>query len=310
MEEIYEKPATPSGWPIGLVLLLVIVGAGAGMLMGGALGVGLASLIYTGEGDMLSAMSSPTGEGMVIPVLVVQGMTSLMGFLIVPFFVWQALRKKGVAFFQSKPLQLGALVLAIGIVVSFSVADSAIIEWNQNLHFPNFLKSFEEWARAQEDHLAELTKALTNFHSVAEFAVAFVVVAILAGVCEEFLFRGIIQTELFRGTKNIHLAIWISAFLFSAIHVQFFGFVPRLLLGALFGYLYYWSGNILVPMLAHIVNNGFAIVMIYLYQLNMVKTDLESPESAPWPAVITCAIVTVTLLFFFKNKFHSPNTIS
>jgi uncharacterized protein len=310
MEEIYKTPPSTSGWPIGLVLLLVIIGAGAGTLMGGALGVGLASMIYTGDRDLLSAMSNPTGEGVVIPALVVQGMSSLMGFLIVPYFVWQALRKKGVASFQSNPLQLGALILAVGIVISFSVADSAIIEWNQNLRFPDFLKSFEQWARAQEDHLAELTKAITNFHSVGEFVVAFVVVAILAGVCEEFLFRGIIQTELFRGTQNIHLAIWVSAFLFSVIHVQFFGFVPRMLLGALFGYLYYWSGNILVPMLAHIVNNGFAIVMIYLYQLKVVKTDLESPDSAPWPAVITCAIITVALLFFFKKKFHSPNTIS
>jgi uncharacterized protein len=300
MEDIHEKP-------VWLVLLLVVVGAIAGMLMGSAVGAGLASLIYTGNGDIFTSMIDPVDEGMKVPLLVVQGMTSLGGFLIAPYFIWNALRKKGLSYFQSSPLQLGSLLLALVIVISFAITDSAIIEWNENIHFPDFLKGFETWARAKEDQLAELMKMLTNFNSFGEFAVAFVVVAVLAGICEEFLFRGIIQTEFYRGTKNIHVAIWVSAFLFSAIHGQFFGFVPRVLLGALFGYLYYWSGNLLVPMFAHFVNNGFSILMIYLYQLKIIETDLESPESAPWPAVIAFALMTGALLFFFKKKFHSPN---
>ncbi len=301
LQESSEKPA----W---LVLLLVAAGAIAGMLMGYAVGAGLASLIYTGEEDMLSAMSNPSDENLRVPLLVVQGMTSLGGFLIAPYFIWNALRKKGLTYFQSSPLQLGSLLLAIVIVISFAITDSAIIEWNENIHFPDFLKGFEAWARAKEDHLAELMKMLTNFNSFAEFAVAFVVVAILAGICEEFLFRGIIQTEFYRGTKNIHVSIWVAAILFSAIHGQFFGFVPRVLLGALFGYLYYWSGNLIVPMFAHFVNNGFSILMIYLYQLKIVDTNIDTPEAAPWPAIIAFACLTGVLLFYFKKKFHSPNS--
>jgi hypothetical protein len=110
-----------------------------------------------------------------------------------------------------------------------------------------------------------------------------------------------------KGTKNIHVAIWISAFFFSAIHVQFFGFVPRMLLGALFGYLYYWSGNLWVPMFAHFVNNGFAVCMIYLYQKKIVDTNLDSPEAAPWPAVIVAAGIVATALWYFKTKFQSSN---
>jgi uncharacterized protein len=306
--ESSEKPALPAGRPAWLVLLLVAAGAVAGMLMGTAVGAGLASLIYTGEKDILSAMANHSDENLRVPLLVIQGMTSLGGFLIAPYFIWNAFRKKGLSYFQSSSLQLGSLLLALVIVISFTITDSAIIEWNENVHFPDFLKGFETWARAKEDQLAELIKMLTNFNSFGEFAVAFVVVAVLAGICEEFLFRGIIQTEFYRGTKNIHVAIWVSAFLFSAIHGQFFGFVPRVLLGALFGYLYYWSGNLLVPMFAHFVNNGFSITLMYLHQLKIVETDLESPESAPWPAVITFALVTGALLFFFKKKFHSPNS--
>jgi membrane protease YdiL (CAAX protease family) len=288
------------------VLLLVIIAAGVGILMGTALGAGLASFVYTGEGNFLENMANPTDGRLRVPLLVVQGMTTLCGFLIAPYFVWSAMRKKELASFNTKNLQPITFLIVFFIVIAFAIVDSAIIEWNQQIHFPDFLSSFEKWARAKEDQLAELTKMLTQFQSFGEFALAFLVVAIFAGICEEFLFRGVIQTELLKSTKNIHLAIWVSAFLFSAMHAQFFGFVPRLLLGALFGYLYYWSGNLWIPIFAHFVNNGFALSMIYLYQKKIVDTNLESPEAAPWPAVIAATAIVVTALWYFKNKFQ-PN---
>jgi membrane protease YdiL (CAAX protease family) len=289
------------------VLLLVVFASGAGLLMGTALGAGIASLFYEGDGSFLENMGNPTDDRLRVPLLVVQGMTTLCGFLIAPYFMWTTIRKKDIASFNTSNLKPIALLLVFCIVIAFAVADSAIIEWNQNIQFPDFLSSFEKWARAKEDQLAELTKMLTQFQSFSEFALAFLVVAIFAGICEEFLFRGIIQTELLKGTKNIHAAIWISAFFFSAIHVQFFGFVPRMLLGALFGYLYYWSGNLWVPMFAHFVNNGFAVCMIYLYQKKIVDTNLDSPEAAPWPAVIAAAGIVVAALWYFKTRFQSSN---
>jgi hypothetical protein len=298
MEDTNEKP-------VWLVLLLVITSAGAGILIGTALGAGLASLFY--QGDILQAMTNPDGDAIRIPMLIIQGMTTLCGFLLTPYLVWKTLRKNEFNYFNAKGIEPIIPVLVFFIVIFFIVADSAIIEWNQNIHFPDFLKSFEEWARAKEDQLAELTKLLTAFKTPGEFILAFIVVAVFAGICEEFLFRGIIQTELFKGTKNIHLAIWVSAFLFSAIHAQFFGFVPRMLLGALFGYLYYWSGNLIVPMMAHFINNGFAISMIYFYQLKIVSTDIDSTESAPWPAVIATAFLTGLLLYYFKKKSQTTN---
>jgi uncharacterized protein len=297
-----EKPA----W---LVLLLVSISALAGLLMGTAIGTALATLFYTGDGDLLQAMANPSNDQLRIPLLIVQGVTSLCGFLIAPYFVWKALTKKTIGFFQSAKLNPNSILLSLLIVVAFAIADSAIIEWNQNISFPSFLKSFEEWARAKENELADLTKMLTNFKTVEEFALAFLVVAVFAGISEEFLFRGVIQHELLRGTKNIHVAIWISAIVFSAIHAQFFGFVPRVLLGALFGYLYYWSGNLLVPIFAHLFNNGFSLTMIYLFQLKIITTDIDKPEVAPWPVVVACFLFTAMLLYFFKKRFFTSTTL-
>jgi hypothetical protein len=113
-----------------------------------------------------------------------------------------------------------------------------------------------------------------------------------------------LQPLLQRATHNAHTAIWISAFLFSALHMQFFGFVPRMLLGALFGYLYSWSGNLIVPMFAHFINNGFSVILLYLHQLGKVNIDLESTEAAPWPVVISGTILTFGLLVYLKRHFQ------
>ena len=73
-----------------------------------------------------------------------------------------------------------------------------------------------------------------------------------------------------------------------------------MLLGALFGYLYYWSGNLLMPMFAHFVNNGFSVLMLFLNQKGAVDIDMESTEAAPWPVVVIFTLIAVTMLYYFK----------
>jgi membrane protease YdiL (CAAX protease family) len=172
-----------------------------------------------------------------------------------------------------------------------------------NVQFPEFLKEFSSWAREQEDKLIEMTKFLTTFNTTSDFLLGLFVIAILPGIGEELVFRGLIQNELWRSSKNIHAAIWTSAILFSAIHMQFFGFMPRMLLGALFGYLYYWSGNLLIPMIAHFFHNGFTLSMIYLYTKGSIDVNIDSEESAPLPLVALCTVFNFALLYYFKKHY-------
>jgi membrane protease YdiL (CAAX protease family) len=187
---------------------------------------------------------------------------------------------------------------------------SPVVEWNANLELPEFLKRFQEMARAKEDQLAEFTKAVTQFHTLPDMLLGLLVIALLPAIGEELVFRGLIQNEFWRGSKNIHVAVWASAFVFSAIHMQFFGFVPRMLLGALFGYLYYWSGNLAVPIFAHFFNNGFSVVAIYLEHQQVINTDVEQVESAPWPAVLAGVVLAALLLVylwrFFRQYYSRP----
>jgi membrane protease YdiL (CAAX protease family) len=174
-----------------------------------------------------------------------------------------------------------------------------------NMKFPDFLKDFESWARQEEDRLKKLTVAMTHFESMADLLIGLVVIALLPAIGEELVFRGMIQNEFFRGTRNIHFAIWTSAIIFSAIHLQFYGFIPRVLLGALFGYLYYWSANLLIPMFAHFFNNAFGVVMIYLNQKKIIDFDVEDNTAAPLQYVLLNVLLTVGLLYYIWKHYNT-----
>jgi hypothetical protein len=207
-------------------------------------------------------------------------------------------------FFKQKGLAWIPVLVTTALVIIFMAVNSIFIEWNAAFDFPEFAREVETWAREREETAAELTEFLTSFSSSGEMILALIIIAVLPAIGEEIVFRGLIQNELYRGTKNIHVSIWFAAILFSAIHFQFFGFVPRLLLGALFGYLYYWSGNLMLAILAHFVNNGVSVVALYMYQKGTFEFDLESQESAPPNVVIMSAVLTAGLLYYFYKYYQ------
>jgi len=246
-----------------------------------------------------------------LPLYIMQGCATFIGLALLPALLSFIIERKGlIKFFTENKIYGSMFGIVIFIVMSFVVVDSIFIQWNANIHFPEFMNGFESWARNYEDKAESLTKYMTQFTSTGDFVIAFIVIAVLPGIGEELVFRGMLQTYLYKSSKNIHLAIWVSAFLFSAFHMQFFGFVPRMLLGALFGYLYYWSGNLLVPAFAHFLNNGLSVTAIYLNQLGVIDVDMDSTDTvAPWPAVIVCAIIGAALLYYFKNFFEQKKQL-
>jgi len=177
-----------------------------------------------------------------------------------------------------------------------------IIQWNQSLVLPAGFEETEKWMRASETQLAELTKFLVNFQSPADFIIGLAVIAGLAALGEELFFRGVVQNLFERYIGNHHVAIWSSAAIFSFIHFQFFGFFPRLLLGAFFGYLYVWNRNIWIPIVAHFFNNGWALTMQYMYQQKQITVDPEKlGEITPWWSVL----ISLALVVFYIRRLHS-----
>ncbi len=238
-----------------------------------------------------------------LPVFIIQGSATLIGLFIVPAIYLYARERISLRSLFVKRLSITPWLLTAIITITFMAVNSIFIEWNSSVSFPEFMKGFENWAKQTEEAAARMTEYLTAFDNTGQFIVAFFVIAVFAALGEELVFRGILQNMIHKANGNIHVAIWLSAILFSAIHFQFFGFVPRLLLGALFGYLYYWSGNLWIPTFAHFINNGFTLVMIYLHNKGTVGYDIENSEPPSLTAVFLFAIITAGLLFYFRNHF-------
>ncbi|UYN87190.1 MAG: CPBP family intramembrane metalloprotease [Cyclobacteriaceae bacterium] len=289
------------------MFIIIMVGTGF-LLIGPALGIGVASSFYEGD-DLLHALTSDPDYSVYIPLMITQGIASFVGLILFPLLHIRFLEQKPLRpFFTLQEPWFALIPLIVIIGIGFQVALTPVIEWNMNIQFPEFMKSFGEWAREREDALMRLTKTITNFQSQRDLIIGVFVIAVIPGIGEELVFRGLIQNELKRATGNAHMAIWVAAILFSAIHTQFFGFVPRVMLGALFGYLYLWSGNLFIPMIAHFFHNGFTLIMLYLYQQGLIDVDMDSDQAAPWPWVITGLITTFVLLLYFRKLYATKQS--
>jgi uncharacterized protein len=256
-------------------------------------------------GNLMSTLTkSETGWwGMMIA----QGFSSLIAFIFTTWIYWRVIEKKQWSDLSFKPL-LNSNVLFLVVLIQLVSMPFAgeVISLNEKMQLPESLKGLEDFMRSMEDQMADLTKYLTNFNTIPKFITGFVVIAVIAGIGEELIFRGLIQRKIYLGTRNAHIAIWVSAFIFSAIHFQFYGFIPRMLLGALFGYLYFWSGNILVPIFGHILNNGLAVIALALVKAKAISPEVEKMDTLPLPAVIISVLLTTAGLWYFR-KIHESN---
>ena len=283
-----------------LAVILITLGGffGLGPLFGALFTYPIIGTDYQQLSD-LNALS--TNFNLKYATLIIQATATLLGFLVLPIGY---LYSKGYkAPFTATPTQAKQrglqLVVLFAAVIAFMVADQAVIEWNANMVLPEFMKGFEAWARQTEDQLAGVTQALTNFHSFAYFMFVFVVIAVLPAFGEELIFRGVIQKQMHVRGINPHLAIWVAAVLFSSLHMQFYGFFPRLLLGALFGYFSYWSGNLRYAIFAHFLNNGITLIGLYAFQTGSSTLDFDTEQGVNYTWVVAALAVFIALMFVF-----------
>ncbi len=175
------------------------------------------------------------------------------------------------------------LVLASMILMSPPVTLTALL--NKQMVLPSFMAPVEAWMQTQEALAEQLTNTLLAGDGLLTFLSNLVVMALMAGITEEFLFRGALQRIIGQWTANHHIVIWSAAILFSAFHLQFYGFLPRMLLGAYFGYLLYWSRNIWIPVFAHFANNAFAVIGMSdnrLKENEFITGDISNANLLPY----------------------------
>nr|WP_319271667.1 CPBP family intramembrane glutamic endopeptidase [uncultured Draconibacterium sp.] len=230
-----------------------------------------------------------------------------IGFFIVPPFILGYLfhGKSNEYLFLDKSFNSQSVILVVVMMFFAAPFINLIGELNSNMSFPNWLSGMEEWMRNAEENAAVITDAFLNVKTIGGLAFNVFMVALLPAVGEELLFRGVIQKIFSKMTRSHHWGIWISAILFSALHMQFFGFVPRVLLGALFGYLLVWSGSMWLPIIAHFLNNAIAVIAIYFINNDMLKPQYEeigSTSDSYYMAGISLGLTFVFLLMLKRQN--------
>jgi len=295
----------PSVWGSLLVLVgFLLIGMAVGNVL--ALLV-LALFLKTDASTAVTLLNQLITDPNQVPngwyaMMILQGTVHFFSYLLPALLYWFYIEKKDLTKFnfREKP-EISVWLLAFLLVLIFIPVNSKFIEWNASMTLPDAWSGIEMWMRQKEDQLSILTKFLTTYDTLSQLLIALLVVVLLPALGEETVFRGIIQRKLAQQWTNYHLAIWVSAAIFSAIHFQFYGFLPRMLLGALFGYLYYWTGSLWVAILAHFVNNGFVLVMVYLYNIKVLNINIEETKTMPLVTVILSLTLTIAILFIIKR---------
>uniref|UniRef100_UPI0032173525 CPBP family intramembrane glutamic endopeptidase n=1 Tax=uncultured Draconibacterium sp. TaxID=1573823 RepID=UPI0032173525 len=178
-------------------------------------------------------------------------------------------------------------------------------ELNNNMSFPEWMSGIEQWMKESEENAAIITKAFLDVKTIPGLAFNVFMIAFLPAIGEELLFRGVIQRIFTNMTKSYHWGIWISAILFSALHMQFYGFVPRVLLGAIFGYMLIWSGSMWLPIVGHFLNNAFAVVGMYLINNGLISPDFEeigSTSDSYYMAAFSLVLIIAFMLIIKRQN--------
>ena len=298
---------TKDSHPINYIFLLLVYLLG-GFFVGNFLSLLVLQLSYgIGLEELGAVVADPASHPHGRPAVnLFQGISHLCAFTLAPLALLATFGQRWGDYLNPvKNIPTTLLLLSALLIVLIMPANSWFIDMNTHMQLPGFLAGFENWAKAKEEALKKLTEYLTRFHTPGEFLLGLLVFGLIPAVGEELVFRGVIQRQLLRWIRSPHVAIWVTALIFGAIHLQFYGMLPRTLLGALLGYLYWWSGNIWVPILGHFINNGFTVLMMYLMQTKVIHYNLESTDAMPLPAILFSVLASGALLYVLNGQLRA-----
>lgn len=197
-------------------------------------------------------------------------------------------------------------LLTLATIVVAIPAINLIIKWNEGLHLPESMVSIENFLRNAEDNANATITMLLGETGIGDMLISVLLIGILTGVAEELFFRGGLQNILKALFHNRHLAVWVTAFVFSAIHMQFFGFFPRLIMGVFFGYLVLWSGSLWLSIIAHSFNNSIVVLTMWLTKTNRLSEDINNigteGSMQSIVAVIISAVLTAVIIYYMKKR--------
>ncbi len=288
------------GYRFAMLLVLMIAGAMLGYI------IALASIPLVFQipfSSLMQVLNIDSGLDITPAVLKYVQLILATFVFIVPANAYSRLFSDNtMVFFEFKKPRIVYLLFAALLWLSTLPIISFLADINHKIALPTSFASLENSFRLAEARAENATRFLLNVTSLSGLMVNLLVIAVVAAIAEELIFRGIIQKLLYEQGKNIHLAIWLTALVFSLFHLQFFAIVPRIVLGAALGYSFYWSKSIWVPIFFHFINNASIVLAIYLYQQKMITTDPNEITFFPNSVLFVAFICSIAMVYFWKKQ--------
>ena len=282
-----------------IVLALFMLG---GMLVFSSLGTLLVMLIYHTP-NMLDAADPVTA------IRITQTLTTIGTFL-VPSLLFAYCYNRQWFDYNAANRQPKQSMINMVLILSVTLLPvvGALAAFNENImpqegSVAEFMRDLEEAA----NHILEL---VTSQRSSWDLVANLLIFAVLAGVCEEFFFQGALQPLLTNWTKNPHVGILLTALIFSALHFQFYGFIPRFLLGLYLGYLFFWSRSLWLPILAHVLHNALTLLVDFTLQGRGIDTNNLQVTDMPGalPTAATCTLISAMAIVYLWRIYRDEKT--
>jgi len=257
-----------------------------------------------------AALNDYSNPALLNPLKFMQAMYSI-GLFIVPCFVFLKLAEE--KSFEFLKMKSSPAVISLFLAFLIMIVVQPLVEltgkWNAGFPFPEAF-GIADWIRQTESAGETVTKIFLKADNVSVFVLNVFIMAFLPALGEELFFRGMIQTYIVKGMKNLYIGIIITAIIFSFFHFQFMGFLPRMLLGIILGCIFAWSGNIWLSVFAHFLNNGAAVTLDYLNQRNIINEEqLENVASDHVLIIIMSLALLGVLMFAFYKQNKRANAL-
>ena len=261
-------------------------------------------------GSLASVVITIAGNNSVNALRWAQAVSSTFLFIFPPIALYLFTRKQPMQQIGfTKPNNILIMFLGVAIMFASMPFNSQLAVWNENMQLPAALSKLEEIIKMTEEKAGEqaqqLTEQMLNVNTFGGLLSNLIVIALIAAVGEELTFRGVIQQFLTKICKNAHVAIILSAAIFSAIHFQFYGFLPRFVLGIFLGYFFYMTKSLWTSILMHFANNALAVIAYYLNNIGVIDVDVDTMGTTAWYITIRSAIASIALIVFSWRKMKT-----
>lgn len=263
--------------------------------------------------DDAGALNDLTNPDVISAMKLMQFITTGLGMFLIPAILATVLfNEHPRSFLNLNKPGWNIIILTIATIFAAIPVINVLLVFNSNMILPEFLAPVEQWMKDSEEQAARITESFLVMNSTSDLIYNLFIIALLPALGEEFLFRGVLQRLFKELTGNVHWAILITAALFSAVHMQFYGFLPRMFLGILFGYLLIWSGSIWVPVIAHLINNATAVIFSFFASRNELpfNQDTIGTEEGDIPmAIVSVVLISAFAYLIRKIRLNQKSEI-